>query len=411
VSWLIWGCGVLFYVYDFLIRVSPGVMVGELMRDFAVNAAGIGALAAWYLYSYGAMQVPVGVVLDRFGPRRLLTAAAATAALGCLVFAAAPAPGIARVGRFLSGLGGGASFLGSLAIAQTWLPAERYAIVAGGTMAIGIFTAMLAQPGLALIVQHLGWRPALAVLAAAGTIVVALLWRIVPEAPPRQHRRSGTAEVLRLTLGNRQVWLLAVVDAAMAGPMLCWGGLWSIPYLQQCHALPRQGAAAVTAVLLVGWGLGGPLGGWLSQRLDRRKGVLAAALAVAFLGWLILARMPALPLPALVLVYAAIGLASGGMLVGFALARALAPATTATAGGVMNTLMTCTGAALQPACGWVLDRRWEGAVAAGVRVYPPDAWGDAMLLFAGLQLAALLAASRLAEGATPRGADAAAGLR
>ena len=398
-GWLIWAVGVLFYVEDFLIRVSPSVMVGDLMRDFRVTAAGLGGLSAWYLYTYGMAQVPVGLVLDRLGPRRLLSGAALTTAIGCALFALAPGIGLARFGRLLSGLGGAASFLGSLKLAQLLLPADRYAVIAGGTMGIGIFAAMLVQPPLAAVVQYAGWRTGLAGLALAGVMIAALLHLLVPRASVAQSSPvGGTASVLRRALFSPQVWMLALVDTAMAGPMLAWGGLWSVPYVMQAHSLTRTAAVEVTAVLLVGWGFGGPLVGWISDRLGRRKGPLAGSVAAACALWLTLALLPWLPLAALILIYAAIGLASGGMLVGFALARDLSPESAATAGGVMNTLMTLAGAGLQPLIGWILDLHWQGAAAAGARLYPAAAYGDAVLVFVGLQAAAFAVATRLDEG-------------
>jgi predicted MFS family arabinose efflux permease len=398
-NWIVWSVGVLFYVEDFLIRVSPSVMVGELMRDFGMTAAGLGGLSAWYLYAYGIAQVPVGLVLDRFGPRRLLSGAALATAVGCALFALAPGIGVARFGRLLSGLGGAASFLGSLKLAQLLLPADRYAVIAGGTMGIGIFAAMLLQPSLAVLVQHVGWRPGMADLSAAGLMVAGILWLLVPGSrAARQDRAQATGSVLRRALFSPQVWMLALVDTAMAGPMLAWGGLWSVPYVMQSHSLTRTAAVEVTAVLLVGWGFGGPLVGWISDWLGCRKGPLAGSVAAACALWLTLALLPRLPLAALILIYAAIGLASGGMLVGFALARDLSPASAATAGGVMNTLMTLAGAGLQPLIGWILDLRWQGAMAAGVRLYPAAAYGDAVLVFVGLQAAAFAVATRLDEG-------------
>lgn len=408
-AWLIWSVGVLFYVYDFLIRVSPSLMVGELMRDFDATAASLGGLSAWYLYAYGVLQVPVGLVLDRFGARRLLIGAAVLTALGCLIFALAPGIELARLGRLLNGVGGSASFLGSLMLAVLWLPPERYAVLGGLTMGIGIFGAMLLQFPLALAVQHGGWRAAMLALAALGAAIVALLWAVVREAPsPPRHARAGTAAVLRRALANRQVWMLAVVDSAFAGPMLAWGGLWGVPYLMQAHGLGRAAAVDLNAVLLVGWGLGGPVAGWISQRCGRRKPPLVAALGAATGGWLVLALAPPLPLAGLAALYAGLGLASGAMLLGFALARELAPPETiGTAGGIMNTLMTTAGALLQPLFGWLLDRQWAGETALGARLYPAQAYAHAALVFVALQAVAFVIALRLEESyGRPRRAEA-----
>jgi fucose permease len=96
-----WLTGALFFFYAWVVRVAPSVMIEELMRDFAVGAAAIGNLSAFYFYGYAGMQVPIGMMMDRFGPRRLMTIAAGVCALGCVLFAMSTAFWGVAAGRFL----------------------------------------------------------------------------------------------------------------------------------------------------------------------------------------------------------------------------------------------------------------------------------------------------------------------
>jgi predicted MFS family arabinose efflux permease len=398
-GWTLWGVGALFYVYDFLIRVSPSVMVGEMMRDFGVTAASLGALSAWYLYSYAVLQIPAGLVLDRWSARRLLPLAAVVTAAGALLLGLAPDLALARLGRFLNGVGGAPAFLGSLALAARWLPPERFAVLSGLTMALGTLGAMLLQPVLTEVIRLDGWRVAMLLLAALGAAIALLLWQILRMPPERggSRRPAGLAATMRIAARDRRVWMLAVVDCSLAGPMLAFGALWGVPYLMTAYGLDRAGAAAVNAVLLVAWGFGGPVFGWISDRSSSRKRPLMAALALTCALWLALALAPPPPLLLQMLLYVGLGLATGGMMVGFAFARDVAGEAAVTAGGILNTAMTLTGALLQPLFGWLLDRQWAGATLAGARLYPTDAFGRAALLFVALQVAALLVAARLEE--------------
>lgn len=399
-GWLIWALGCGFYTYDFLIRIDPGMMVGDLMRDFSVSAAAVGSLSAWYLYSYAVLQVPVGMVLDRFGPRHLLTAAALLTTLGCFLFGLAPGFGIARLGRILNGIGGGTAFLGSITLAALWLPPERFAVMSGFTMAIGTLGTLALQMPLAYLVQTAGWRPSLYVIAALGLVVAALLWTIVRDAPHRVRFDAGhgLAHAVRAVMGNRQVWLVAGANCCFAGPMLAFGGLWSVPYLMQVYGLGREAATEINGVMLVAWGFGGPLAGWLSNRLRRRKPVLVGSLAFATLLWLALAVAPPLPIPVLLLLYATLGAATSGMMIGFTLARELAsPETVGAASGIVNTLMTGSGAITQPLFGWLLDQQWRGDYLGGARAYPSTAYGHAALLFVALPVIGIGLALRARE--------------
>ena len=121
-AWLVWGVGALSFAYAFLQRVSPSVMVEDLMRDFAVSGAVLGNLSAIYFYAYAILQIPVGVALDNWGPRRMLTAAAVIAATGSVLLASADALSVAYLGRLLVGVGCAVGFVGTLKIATNWFP-------------------------------------------------------------------------------------------------------------------------------------------------------------------------------------------------------------------------------------------------------------------------------------------------
>jgi len=130
-----WGLAASTFLYAFLQRVSPSVMVEDLMRDFGVGAAVLGSLSAFYLYAYAGLQIPLGLLFDRFGVRRLMVASIAVSGAGSLIFAAAPAVEIAYLGRALIGAGAACSFVGALTVTALWLPPARFAMLAGLAMA------------------------------------------------------------------------------------------------------------------------------------------------------------------------------------------------------------------------------------------------------------------------------------
>ena len=130
-AWLVWGLGALLYLMGFFQRVAPAVMTHELMGDFEINAAGLGNLSAFYFYSYVAMQVPTGILADRWGPRRLLATGAFIAGLGSLLFALADGILWAGAGRLLIGGSVAVAFVGMLKIASNWFPPRLFALVSG----------------------------------------------------------------------------------------------------------------------------------------------------------------------------------------------------------------------------------------------------------------------------------------
>jgi len=410
-AWLAWGLGAAFYAYGFFQRVAPAVMVDALMRDFALGGALIGSLSAAYFYAYAAVQIPVGVLLDRFGPRRLLLAATLLAALGGAMFALAPGLLPALAGRVLVGAAVGVAFIATLKLASLCFPPARFGLVAGLTLAVGVLGGIVAQAPLGALVDLLGWRKAMLLAALAALALGLAILVLLPArhaargasrrdppgagraAEPVDAEKNVAAGGLRAIAGTLPVWLLTAYASCMGAPILALAGLWLVPYLAQVHDLPRAEAGALASVMLAAWAIGGPAAGWLADRLGRLRAMrAAAALNAACLATLCL--VPAPPLLLIAALSAVIGLGGGFMIASYAHARELyGTAHAATAMGIVNSAVLLVGAVLQSLIGHLLDLRWTGETLAGARLYPEAAYRHAfllLLLVSGLALASAI---------------------
>ena len=384
-AFAMWGLGAAFYLIGFYQRVAPAVITRELMSEFTLGAAALGNLAAFYYYSYVAMQIPAGLLADRWGPRRVLTAGAAIAAAGTLLFALAPGYAAAGLGRLLIGGSVGVAFVSMLKLAGHWFAPTRFAMLSGLALACGVLGAVSAGVPLRLLVDVFGWRKVLSIAAALTALLAVVIWLAVRDdpaergyasyapAPPARH--APILASIRRALGTRNVWLVFLISGAVSGPALTFGGLWGVPFLSTHYGISTSQASMITSLLLVCWAVAGPFVGVLSDRLRRRKPpyVLGAVLAAA--GWCAALLLPGLPLSLLVALLAFTGCASSAVMVGFAIAKESAPAALAgTAGGIANMGNMLGGMIMQPAVGWILDQRWSGTLANGVRVYDFDAY-------------------------------------
>ncbi|HEX8989061.1 MAG TPA: MFS transporter [Rhodocyclaceae bacterium] len=401
-AWAIWGLGALFYLIAFYQRVAPAVITDQLMAEFAIGGAALGNLSAFYFYSYVAMQIPTGILADRWGPRRLLTAGSAVAALGTALFALSPDIGWASAGRLLIGASVAVGFVSLLKLAGHWFPARQYALATGMLLFTGLVGGVAGGVPLRMAVDAFGWRAVMGVSAAATAALGAVIWLWVRDDPAergyqghfKEASHAGHVPVLRglaQVLSYRDIWLLTLVPLGFAGAVLTFGGLWGVPWLRQVHGLDAKSAAAITSMMLVSWGIGGPLLGSWSERLGRRKPIYVVTGAVALAGWAAIAFLP-LPLWAVIAVLVPLGFASGNMIVGFAWVKESVPLRlTGTAAGVANMGPLTGGMLLQPGVGWLLDRHWSGQLANGARLYDAAAWQAGFgLLFAVCCLSMLL---------------------
>ena len=367
---LAWGTASLFFFYAWIMRVAPSVMVEELMREFAVGAGVLGNLSAAYFYGYAGMQIPVGLLLDRFGPRRLITVAALCCAGGCVLFATGTTLATVITGRFLIGAAAAFSLVGSMAVAGQWFAPARFALLSGLAMAMGMAGGVFGQAPLRLAVEASDWRQVNLTLALGGLAIALSAWLTVRD---RWRGSGGIGEVLYnfgIVIRHRQTWLIACAGLGTSGPLLGFAGLWGVPFLQVASGLARTEAAALTSLLFVGWGVGAPLFGWLSDRIGRRRPVMMVGLLLETASLAALVYIAGLTATALAVLCFLTGFFGSSQIVCFAIARENhPPRLSATGIGFVNGMVTGAGALFQPLMGSLLDLAWTGETLAGARVY------------------------------------------
>jgi len=396
-SLFIWGFGAVFYLLGFFHRVAPAVITVELMQDFQINASALGNLSAFYFYSYVAMQIPTGILADRWGPRRLLSLGALTATIGAVMFGLASDFRLAGAGRFLIGASVAVAFVALLKVATCWFAPKRYALVSGLALFFGIVGAVFAGTPLRMLVDSFGWRNVILFSAAATLLVGVGTWVFVRDYPHEKGYRdfpnmpsaadleanSQITKSLLEVFAYRNTWLLFLVPGGMVGCVLTFSGLWGVPFLTTVYGLSPVFSASLTSSLLVAWALGGPFFGWLSDRLQNRKRLYLAGCGIAVAGWVVIALLENIPLAILVPILVITGFASGSMIVSFAFAKESVPLRlSGTVSGIINMGVMTGPMILQPVVGLVLDNMWQGRLSAGVRIYDPAAYrcGFAIML-------------------------------
>ncbi len=389
--WVIWGLAALFYCYGFFQRVAPSVMVPDLMAEFGVSAAVLGNLSAFYFYAYAGLQLPIGVMFDHWGARRMLALAALLCGLGSLLFSMAGGMTGAYAGRLLIGAGAGFTWIGTLQLAARWLPPNRFAMVTGMTLMLGMAGAIGGQAPLAAVVELSGWRGTMLWAAGFALLLAVLIWLIIRDRPPEaepagppagaaERAATGLLRGLAGTMANRQSWFVALYGGGLTATMLSFAGLWGVPYMVQAYDISRPAAAASTSLLLVGWGIGGPLMGWLSDHLKRRKPLMVLGSMVALATFSALIYAPGLSLNGARALLFCNGLFSGSMVLCFATGREHnRPETAGATLGFINTFVMASGAIFQPLIGWLLDLGWDGTIEAGVRIYSVPTYQTAFL--------------------------------
>jgi sugar phosphate permease len=397
---VIFGIALASFLLSFFHRVAPAAIADELARAFAINSALLGTLAATYFYVYMVLQVPVGVLADTMGPRRLLAAGSLVAGLGSITFALASTWEIAAVGRTLVGIGVSVAFIAILKVSAVWFPASRFATLNGFTMFAGNFGAVLAGAPLAWLVTQTSWRAVFLGLAALSIALGVASWLKVRDrpqdlgfapvhpVPPAGRVEMHWGRALASVLSNPATWPGFFVNAGIAGSYLAFAGLWAVPYLEQTYAMSRVEAAEHTSLLLLGVALGSVIVGMLSDRRSNRRGVLriyAVLYVASWLPWLLHVQWPR---PATLAWFGLMGLLIPGFTLTWTVAKEVnRPEHSGIATAIVNVGIFLGTGILQPLVGAILDRgRAAGDIGSawdtGIQVLAGSAaFGAVMTLF------------------------------
>jgi MFS family permease len=347
----------------------------------------------------------VGVAVDRFGPRRVMTAAAGLCAAGALLFGLAPSIGFAYAGRLLIGAGAGFALIGTFKLSAEWFPPERFALITGLTAAIGTLGAIGGQAPLSHAVAAFGWRASMIAAAIAGGLIAAAVWLIARDrkdsatgAIPETGSSRGILEGIGSVFATRHNWAFAIIMPSMTVPLLAFAGLWGVPFLMEAHGLSRAPAALAASLFLAGHGIGGATLGWVSDHFRRRKAPILAGTIVTTAAVGAVIYIPDLPLLVAQALLLTGGVASGATIISFAFTREHnRPEVAATAMGFVNFLNVGASALFQPLLGWFLDLTWEGRMIAGARVYSTAAYRTAFLAIIALGIAGIVTAALVRE--------------
>jgi MFS family permease len=396
-----WSIPTVLFTLAFFHRAAPGVIAKELMQAFAATGAIVGLLSATYFYAYAGLMVPAGLLIDAFGVPRVVATGGLVMGAGTLVMATAGSTAVLFAGRFLVGLGAAVTFVGALKIAATWFPPARFATLSAVTAAAGVVGSLLATVPLAALAAVAGWRGAfwlvgLVTLAAAAACLAVVRDRPGPAPLPRFGavlRGAGTV------LANRHTWppFLAFFFL-MGGSSNLW--LWIVPCLRDLYGLSTPAAAWYATASSLALLVAGPLTGFVSDRVVRRRKLPYTVLNAGLLaGWIVLvATLGSLPLGGLYGLLFAMGLVGGSFVLTWPIGREVNPPHLAgIAVAVVNTGGFLGVALSQGLVGSVLDSRWEGAMSAGARVYPPPAYRAAFGLCALFVLASTVTTLFLRE--------------
>ena len=400
--WLIWALAALFVVFNYVQQVVPNVIAADLSQAFNAKGSTLGNIAAAYFYAYALLQIPVGLIVDRFGTRWPLVIAVLVAGAGTLGFSRAHDSGSAQLARLLMGASAAFSFIGCLKLAQAWFPPSKFSTLAGLTNTAGMLGAASGAP-VAVLVKAIGWRAALAWMGGAEMLLAILVFAVVRDRPADYGSSPATQPSAKISAGlfgvlaNPQVWINSVYATTISLVFVAFGGLWGTGYIQKVYGLDTVAAAGAGSYLFLGGIAGSLFFGWFSDYLGRRKFPMVAAGIGALVTMSGLLYLPGLPLVGFKSGLFLVGFFSSANIVSYAVARDLYPRLAGFSIGFLSTCYFAGSAASQPLVGMLLERGNSKGTVTGLAALTAGDYRFALSPLAGFMLVGLIASLLLKE--------------
>ena len=358
-----WVLTAVYYFYQYALRSAPAVMMPELSNAFGLTPLGVASIVGLFYYGYSPFSLIAGAAMDRVGPRRLLPAAAAVVGIGALLFSTGNST-VASAGRFLQGAGGVFGLVGAIYIATKNFAPSKAATLIGATQMFGMAGGSAGQFVVGpLIGGGVAWNHFWIGMGVIGLLVGIALFFLIPNesSPPPGEGLKTIVRAFATVFKNPQSILCGLISGLMFIPTTIFDMIWGVRFLQEAHGLDYGEAVMRSATVPFGWIIGCPLLGLLSDRIGRRKPVIAGAAIVllACLAWIFYGTPGVFPPYVLGLIT---GIASGAAMLPYTVIKEVNPPQFGgTATGVVNFINFTFSALLGPVFGWILQSVSGGA--------------------------------------------------
>ncbi len=388
--WLVCMTGAIFYCYEFFLRVAPNPMAADIMNFYKIGAGEFGLLIAYYSYAYTPMQIIVGLLMDHYGPRKLLSLAILCCIAGCYLISAYSTIILGKIGFFLMGFGSAFAFVGVLKLAVNWLPPNKLGLISGMTTALGLLGGIFAETILDFILTLITWREALFYAGAVGILVFFINFIFVKDHP-KEHLQAvedipnaswkNLFYDLSDIVKNYKFILNGFIGCVLFLPISVFATTWANLFFSQAARIPHLVVSSyLVPAIFLGMAIGGPIAGIISEVIGRRKIIYQVSIIFSALLFILILCYPNLPVHIIALLLFGLGLFTGGQVLVFVVGIELSAKEAAgTATACTNFLVMLGPIVFLPLIGWLLEYQWDGILLNDVPFYSQANYQNALL--------------------------------
>ncbi len=384
--------GFLFYAYEYILRISPSIMVSGFSSSMHITPTALAAASSYYYFAYTPMQLAVGLLLDRYQLKTVLTIAALACTFGTVLILITDHPFIFSVGRFIQGCGSAFAWIGIIKMAAIYMPKKFYGLTTSFGAVFGCLGAAFGQALLGSMVNSYGDMITLSLLILVGFFITYFMFNELNRAEQQNSHTQSIKEKARIpakkvakqfyiVLRTPYIWIAGVIAALLYTPTTVFAELWGVNYLAKLYSYTVAQSSLISSMIFIGVAIGCAISGILSVFISNKIKLIRYGSLGAFLLIICLLYIK-MPFGLLCFVSILFGMFSSVQVLSFSMGRDVLPARLAgITGAIINLICVGVGVGFQRLAGSVIDSYWTGEIGAtGIRIYSLTAYRVSMLI-------------------------------
>ncbi|MBS0289594.1 MAG: MFS transporter [Proteobacteria bacterium] len=377
--WLMWSLASFFYAYQYVLRVLPNIMMSDLLEKFQIDASLFGQYSGLYYIGYAGMHIPVGILLDKYGPKWVLPICMMLTVIGLMPLLYADNWMYPGIGRLLIGMGSSAAILGVFKIIRMSFPEDKFTFILGCSVTIGLIGAIYGGQPINYLMQAFGSQTVLQIIILIGIVLALTTFWVIPV----QKISAGTQSWLKsvkAVLMNRDVILICLFSGLMVGPLEGFADVWGKEYLELVYKLNENVAASLPSLIFLGMCIGSPLLSWISEKTKAYFSFIILSGVVMGISFCLL-LMGQLPVSVLTAMFVIVGIFCAYQILAIYKASTyggeqLVGLTTACA----NMIIMTFGYVFHSIIGQIMTYYWDGTMSGQTPVYDAHAYTLALVV-------------------------------
>lgn len=370
---LVWLLLALFFLYQYVARSSiPTTLTDHIMLHFGLDSAGVGALLGCYYYAYTFMQVPAGILLDKFGTRSIAAIATSLCAVGLFIFVCTTSTFIGAVGQTLVGIGSAFAFLTLIKYINSWFSPSQATTMTSISAAFGPIGPVCAGPAIAVLAHQMDWKDLITGFSFIGIGLAAVIYLLVRDKKgvTENSGKSSLKDSILFILKSKQIWILSIYALMIYAPISALADLWGVSFLKATYPeINAAEASFASNMIYIGLIFGCPMLGIFSNYKKSHKIALVVAAILCVIPFaIILMCHVSYAMMCTLLFITGLG-ASGSALVFVSATQCVPSSMCGITSGFVNTLCMLSGVILQPLIGFIVKESWDGRIENGLPIY------------------------------------------